>query len=144
MSRIIFARTGRRVTAFACLAGLAPALLMQPALADESRASRIVAIGGSVTEIIHALGEEGRLVGRDSTSLFPEEALALPDVGYVRALSAEGVLSIEPDLIIAIEGAGPPEAVALLKDAGVDYVEIPEGNDTDAIVKKIRAVGAVL
>src|SRR5690606_24397072 len=85
-----------------------------------------------------------RLVGRDSTSLFPEEALALPDVGYVRALSAEGVLSIEPDLIIAIEGAGPPEAVALLKDAGVDYVEVPDGNDAAAIVEKIRTVGKVL
>lgn len=144
MSRIIFARTGRWVAAFACLAGLAAALLMQPASADESKASRIVAIGGSVTEIIYALGEEDRLVGRDSTSLYPEESLALPDVGYVRALSAEGVLSIEPDLIIAIEGAGPPEAVALLKDAGVDYFEVPDGNDAGAIVEKIRAVGKVL
>ena len=93
MSRILLARAARQATAFVCLAGLAAAMLLQSASAEEGEASRIVAIGGSVTEIVYALGEQERLVGRDSTSIYPEEALALPDVGYVRALSAEGVLS---------------------------------------------------
>ncbi len=71
-------------------------------------ARRVLSLGGSVTEIVYALGEEARLIGRDTTSNWPPEANALPDVGYVRALSPEGVLSVAPELIIADEGAGPP------------------------------------
>ncbi|TIV30432.1 MAG: hemin ABC transporter substrate-binding protein, partial [Mesorhizobium sp.] len=77
--------------------GVLLALAMQPAKAEEgttvfSDTSRIASIGGSITEILYALGEEGRLVARDSTSTYPEAAAKLPDVGYMRALSPEGVL----------------------------------------------------
>ena len=70
--------------------------------------SRLVSIGGDVTEIIYALGEEKRLIARDSTSLYPKEATQLPDVGYMRALSPEGILAVNPTAIIAVEGSGPP------------------------------------
>ena len=107
-------------------------------------AKRIVTIGGSLTEIVYALGGENRLAGRDSTSVWPEASQSLPDVGYMRALSPEGVLSIKPDLIVALEGSGPPEAVAVLKSAGVPFVEVPESFDTDGIVTKIGRVGIAL
>lgn len=107
-------------------------------------ASRIVAIGGSLTEIIYALGEEDRLIARDTTSMFPPEALSLPDVGYIRALSAEGVLSVSPDLILALEGSGPPEAIAVLEAASVPIVFVPDRFDAKGIAGKIRAVGEVL
>ena len=48
-----------------------------------------------MTEIVYALGERDRLVARDTTDLSASGA-ALPDVGYMRALSPEGVLSVEP------------------------------------------------
>lgn len=120
------------------------ALSLIAARADEVKPSRIVAIGGSVTEIVYALGEEARLIGRDSTSVYPPEALKLPDTGYIRALSPEGVLSLNPDLILALDGAGPPPALEALKSAGVKTVMIPEGFDANAIVRKIEAVGAAL
>lgn len=107
-------------------------------------ADRIVAIGGSLTEIVYALGEQDRLVARDSTASFPAEALSLPDVGYMRALSPEGVLSVKPDGILAIEGSGPPEAVSVLASAGVPFVTVPEGYSGEAIQQKIRAVGTAL
>jgi iron complex transport system substrate-binding protein len=107
-------------------------------------ADRIVAIGGSLTEIVYALGEQDRLVARDSTASFPAEALSLPDVGYMRALSPEGVLSVRPDGILAIEGSGPPEAVSVLASAGVPFVTVPEGYSGEAIQEKIRTVGAAL
>ncbi len=125
----------------ACVMGV---FVSAPAMAAEVKASRIVAIGGSVTEIVYALGEEGRLVGRDSTSVYPPEALKLPDTGYIRALSPEGVLSLNPDLILMLDGAGPPPALDALKAAGVPIVTIPEGFDHKAIVNKIDAVGAAL
>ena len=55
-------------------------------------ASRIVSIGGTITEILYALGAEDRIVARDSTSFYPDAANAKPDVGYMRQLSAEGIL----------------------------------------------------
>lgn len=131
--------------ALARAAAFAASLLL-PAIgvAADAKPSRIVAIGGSVTEIVYALGEEARLVGRDSTSVYPPEALKLPDTGYIRALSPEGVLSLNPDLILTLDGAGPPPALEALKAAGVRTVTIPEGFDRNAIIDKITAVGAAL
>ncbi len=106
--------------------------------------SRLVSVGGDVTEIIYALGEEGRLVGRDSTSLYPEAATRLPDVGYMRQLSPEGVIGINPTAILAVEGSGPPETLAVLKNAGIPFQTVPEKFDRDGILVKIRNVGDFL
>lgn len=103
--------------------------------------TRVLSIGGSVTEIIYALGQEHRLVARDTTSVFPPEVIDLPDVGYIRALSAEGVLSVAPELIISEDGAGPPEAVAALEAAAIPFVTIPDGYTAEGVVAKVRAVG---
>ncbi len=115
-----------------------------PPAAAEEEARRIVSIGGSVTEIIHALGEGDRLVARDSTSLHPESVAALPDVGYMRALSPEGVLSVDPDLIVMLEGAGPPEAIEVLKRASVPVVTVPESFDRSGVLAKIEIIGQAL
>jgi iron complex transport system substrate-binding protein len=105
---------------------------------------RILSIGGSVTEIVYALGQEHRLVARDTTSIYPQAANALPDVGYIRALSAEGVLSVAPELIISEDGAGPPEAVAALQSAAIPFVVIPDAYTAAGVVAKVRAVGEAL
>ncbi len=78
--------------------------------------SRIVSIGGAITEILYALGLEQRIVAVDSTSFYPPQALReKPNVGYMRQLSPEGVLGLNPSLILATEGAGPKETVAVLE-----------------------------
>jgi len=106
---------------------------------------RIVAAGGVITEVIYALGLQDRLVGVDTTSQFPPEALKdKPNIGYVRALSAEGVLSLKPSLVLAIDGAGPPDALSLLNEAGLRMVRIPEDASADGVVTKIEAIGAVI
>ncbi|MER8675060.1 hemin ABC transporter substrate-binding protein [Mesorhizobium sp. M0615] len=106
--------------------------------------SRIVAIGGSITEIVYALGEEGHLVSRDSTSRYPAAAVALPDVGYMRQLSPEGVLSVNPSGILALHGSGPKEAVDVLKKSSVPFIDVPEHYSHDGILEKIRIVGKAL
>lgn len=113
-------------------------------LAAAAPAERIVSIGGSVTEVVYALGEEHRLVARDTTSSYPEEAQALPNVGYARALSPEGVLSVAPDLIVATSGSGPLETIEVLKKADVAYTEVPEIYTTDGVITKIETVAAAL
>lgn len=106
--------------------------------------SRIVAVGGSITEIVFALGEEKLLVARDSTSIYPQEAFRLPDVGYMRALSPEGVLSVKPSAILALQGSGPREAVDVLKKASVPYIEVPDTFEHAGIVEKIEVVGKAI
>ncbi len=106
--------------------------------------SRLVSIGGDVTEIIYALGEENRLIARDSTSMYPQAAAKLPDVGYMRALSPEGILAVNPTAIIAVDGSGPPEALAVLRNASVPFETVPQTYDRDGILKKIDVVGSLL
>ncbi len=122
---------------------LAPSGIVGPALGQEPQ--RIVAVGGVITEVIYALGLQNRIVGVDSTSLFPPEALRdKANVGYVRALSAEGVLSLKPSLVMLIEGAGPPGAVSLLAESGVGIVRVPDETSAEGVASKIEAIGAAL
>ncbi|WEX11878.1 ABC transporter substrate-binding protein [Chelativorans sp. AA-79] len=106
--------------------------------------SRLVSIGGSLTEIVYALGEQDKLVARDSTSVFPREALELPDIGYMRQLAPEGVLSVAPTAILALEGSGPPETMNVLTRGSVPLLLVPDRFDRDGIIEKIRVVGAAL
>ncbi|MDX8451352.1 hemin ABC transporter substrate-binding protein [Mesorhizobium sp. VK9D] len=140
---------------FRCRAALAPmlgallAFTALPAGANDGEAvfsdtSRIASIGGSITEIVYALGEEGHLVARDTTSHYPKEALKLPDVGYMRALSPEGVLSVNPTGILVLHGSGPKEAVDVLKKSSVPFIEVPEHYSHEGIIEKIRIVGKAL
>ncbi|TKB22118.1 MAG: hemin ABC transporter substrate-binding protein [Mesorhizobium sp.] len=131
------------------LLGLMLAFAVLPAKANDSTVvfsdtSRIASIGGSITEIVYALGEEGHLVARDSTSNFPQAALELPDVGYMRALSPEGVLSVNPSGILALHGSGPKDAVDVLKKSSVAFIEVPEHYSHEGILEKIRVVGRAL
>jgi iron complex transport system substrate-binding protein len=107
--------------------------------------SRIVSIGGAVTETIYALGLDSRIVGVDTTSLYPPEALKrAPNVGYMRALSAEGILSLKPSWVIAIDGSGPPPALKLVSDAGVPLTMIHDEPSPDGVAAKIETIGKLL
>ncbi|NBC87729.1 MAG: ABC transporter substrate-binding protein [Bacteroidetes bacterium] len=111
---------------------------------DLSDAMRIVSLGGSVTEIVYALGAGDEVVGVDASSLYPEAARELPDVGYFRRVPAEGVLSLEPTVVLASAETGPPETLDQLRSAGVDVHVIPEESSVDGAREKIRAIASVL
>ncbi|MBF9196526.1 heme/hemin ABC transporter substrate-binding protein [Microvirga terrestris] len=123
-----------------------PLLFCTPPLRAETT-RRIVSVGGAVTEILYRLGRADEIVGVDSTSLYPADALKTKaNVGYVRALGAEGVLSLNPSLVLASEGAGPPDALKLIEQAGVPIVRVPDQPSPAGIVKRVetiaQAVGA--
>lgn len=130
----------RRLFSLAIALATPLAIMPNSALADD----KIISIGGSVTEVVYALGEESRLVARDTTSSFPAAANALPDVGYMRRLSPEGVLSVEPTMIIAEEGSGPQETIDVLEAANIPFIIIPDGFDRPSVVAKIEAVAKAL
>ncbi|HZH53891.1 MAG TPA: hemin ABC transporter substrate-binding protein [Microvirga sp.] len=120
---------------------LSSAFLLVPASLRAAAPRRIVSVGGAVTEILYRLGREGEIVGVDATSQYPADALKTkPNVGYVRALGAEGILSLNPTMVIAIEGAGPPDAVRLVEQAGVPVVRVDDEPSPEGIVRRIRDV----
>lgn len=102
---------------------------------------RIVVAGGGLTEIVFALGAGDRVVGVDQTSTHPPGASERPQIGYVRRLSPEGVLSLAPDLLIAAHDAGPEIAFEQLGAAGVSIARAPRAKTADNIPEKIAFVG---
>lgn len=127
--------------------GAATAGTMVDATGEEvtvTASQRVVAVGGSVTEIVYALGEEQRLLAVDSTSLYPAAVAELPNVGYMRQLSAEPILALGPDLVLAIEDSGPPAALDQLRDAGVPVVVVPDSYAPEGVLAKIDMIAAAL
>ncbi|RYF84766.1 MAG: hypothetical protein EON98_08320 [Chitinophagaceae bacterium] len=61
---------------------------------------RIVSLSKHLTEMMYALGEGHRLVAVDLSSTYPDSAKFLNTVGYHRALNPEGIIAMNPDLVI--------------------------------------------
>lgn len=111
---------------------------------ETADASRVVSIGGSVTEIIYALGAEARLVGTDTSSVYPEAATRLPQVGYMRQISSEGVLSLRPSLVIAAGESGTPEAIEQIRAVGVFVLLLPADHTYEGAKRKIELIARAL
>lgn len=109
------------------------------AQAQES-AQRIVTLGPDITEIVYALGASDKIVALDRSSKYPADTATKTNVGYRRALSAEGVLALHPDLIIASEDIGPPEVVDVLNQSGVPVLYIPAKNSREGLITKISLI----
>lgn len=105
---------------------------------------RIVSVGGAVTEIVNELGLGDRLVAVDSTSMHPPDMRALPQVGYMRALSAEGVAALHPDLVLLSDNAGPPAAIEQMRGLGIPLKLVPDRPTPEGLADKIRTVGTAL
>jgi len=123
---------------------LAVAAWLLAAGAQAAPPERVVTLGGTVTEIVYQLGQGGKLVGDDLSSLYPEAATKLPRVGYYRAVPVEGVLALKPDLVLASEQAGPPDALKRLGDVGVRIVTVPDTPSVDSLKARIRNIAEAL
>ena len=111
-------------------------------LADD--ASRTVGAGGSITEIVYFLNSEDKLVARDLTSNFPPIAKDLPSIGYVRNLSAEGLLSLSPTLVIGESDIGPPNVVKQVQNTSLDFRIIPDIYSAKGIIEKVLCLANIL
>lgn len=134
----MLSQVSRRKLMMAALAGGVPL----PSLAQGAtqRQPRLLTISGAITEVVYALGAEGQLVGTDTTSLFPAAAQKTPKVGYLRQLSAEGILSLKPDAVIATSEAGPPVVLDQLRGAGVHLELVKSEYLWGDVAAKVRAV----
>jgi iron complex transport system substrate-binding protein len=105
---------------------------------------RIITVGGAVTETVFALGAGDEVVAVDTSSVYPDGALRLPQVGYQRLLSAEGMLALSPDLVIASDEAGPATTIEQLRSANVRVERMPNAKTPEEAAARITAIGAAL
>lgn len=126
-----------RWTAAGAMGGTAQAAAWAQAL--PTRQPRLISLSGGMTEVIYRLGAERWLVATDTTSVFPEAALRTPKVGYMRALSAEGVLSLRPTTVLGTHEVGPPAVLDQLRDAGVNLQLVRADHTFEELLAKVAA-----
>lgn len=103
---------------------------------------RIVSLNGSTTEILFALGVGDNVVGCDASSTYPKDVKErLPSVGYQYGLNAEGILSLNPTLVIGRDDVRPPQVVQQLRMAGVTVLLLKEPRSFEAAKQRLRTIG---
>ncbi len=107
--------------------------------------SRVVTLGGVITETAFALGAGDQIVGVDASSTQAhDQASTRTVVPYYRMLSAEPVIALGPTLVLGTDEVGPADVVQLIRDAGVPTLLLPQELTTDGTVALITAVGRAL
>lgn len=108
---------------------------------ESAHHQKLITAGGTITEIVFALGAGERVIAVDQSSQYPEAVKQLPMVGYYRELAAEGILSFAPDKILAIEGVGREEVIKQIESTGVQVVVYNKPTSTDGLVELIKQLG---
>lgn len=133
------------VLAVQCCAGLAWAAQgVAETEVSVAAAQRVISAGGSISEWLVAMGAQPQLVGVDTTSLHPSSLQALPSIGYQRQLAAEGVLTLQPQILFGSAEMGPPPVLAQLRAAGVQIETLPVDADLLAVSHSVRRMGQLL
>ncbi|NOK58599.1 MAG: Heme ABC transporter, cell surface heme and hemoprotein receptor HmuT [Chloroflexi bacterium AL-W] len=102
---------------------------------------RIVSLTGDITEILFALDLGAQVVGVDVSATYPPDELeALPKIGYQRQLDAEGIISLDPTLVIGDEAAGPPAVFDQIRAAGIPVALTSDPPTLASPLAKVRFV----
>jgi iron complex transport system substrate-binding protein len=126
------------------VAALCVGLLVSHHVAAAELPQRWVSAGGALSEWVSALGGESKLVGVDTTSQHPESLKALPSIGYQRQLSAEGILSLRPQILIGTEEMGPPPVLSQIRNAGVQVELFSAQPDLPTLQGNLQHLGKLL
>ncbi|RON21405.1 hemin ABC transporter substrate-binding protein [Pseudomonas brassicacearum] len=126
------------------VAALCVGLLVSHHAAAAELPQRWVSAGGALSEWVSALGGESKLVGVDSTSQHPESLKTLPSIGYQRQLSAEGILSLRPQILIGTEEMGPPPVLSQIRNAGVQVELFSAQPDLPTLQGNLQHLGKLL
>ena len=136
----------RALTTILLLSVSAQAQTIQDAngeLVDVSNTARVITLGGPVTETVFALQAGENVVAADTSSYYPAAAARLPKIGYQRALTAEGIISLKPTLVIGSEESGPPSTIEQLRSAGINVLILPREYTPAGTKKNISTLGQV-
>jgi iron complex transport system substrate-binding protein len=103
--------------------------------------NRVVSVSKQINEFIYDIGAEDNLVGRDLTSIYPPAIKKLTSVGYHRALSAEGIISLKPTLFLTDGNVGPEAVLSQLKKVGIPILVIEPGGSLDSAQMLMTQLG---
>lgn len=105
--------------------------------------SRVVSIGSAVTETIFALDAAENLVAVDESSIYPEETTNYTKTSFTRSLSAEGLLSLSPSVILASAAAGPEPVVQQIRATGIPLLKLTADETVEGAYERIRQLGQI-
>ncbi len=105
---------------------------------------KIITIGGCVTETVFKLDQGQNVIAVDLSSTIPSTVKDLPQVGYIRAISSEGILSLMPDKIITTSDIGPPQVIEQLKNSGVELYILDSPKSSEDIINLIKNIADIL
>jgi iron complex transport system substrate-binding protein len=126
------------------VAALCVGLLISHLAAAVELPQRWVSASGALTDWVIALGGASKLVGVDTTSQHPDSLKTLPRVGYQRQLSAEGILSLRPQILIGTEEMGPPPVLSQIRSAGVQIELFSAKPDLMTLQDNLKHLGSLL
>ncbi len=102
---------------------------------------RIVCVSKQLTELMFALQQGGKIVGVDLSSTYPPEATKLTTVGYHRMLSAEGIISLDPTVVIHQGDIAPPYVMEQVGNVGIPIKVYPAASSIDSTKILITLLG---
>jgi len=106
--------------------------------------NRIVSTDGFVTELIFSLEQQEHLIAIDVTSKVPKGFKTLPNIGYHRNLSAEGLLSLHPSIVIGSEYMGPKNVVSALHAANIPLIQLSSAKTPNQLKDNVNIVANAL
>jgi iron complex transport system substrate-binding protein len=109
--------------------------------AEAGPGDRVVCVSKQINEFIFDIGAQSHLVGRDLTSIYPPQIQRLTSVGYHRALSAEGIISMRPSVLLTDGNVGPDPVLAQVRSVGVPVVTMEPGETSEAAQQLMLKLG---
>lgn len=104
-------------------------------------AERIVSVSKQLNEMMYAIGADDDIVAVDLSSIYPPAIRELPTVGYHRALSAEGIISMKPTVFLTDGNVGPEAVLDQLKKVGIPIEEMKPGSTLDSAQLLLTRLG---
>jgi iron complex transport system substrate-binding protein len=104
--------------------------------------TRVVSLAPNLTEISYEVGGGNTLVGATQYANHPPEAATLPRVGSYVALDIEKIVSLKPQLCLAIRDGNPKATVDHLESLGIP-VYVFDPRSLEEIIDTVSRLGII-
>lgn len=106
-------------------------------------AERIVALSAADCEIIYALGQGDKVIGRGEYCDYPAEVLDVESMQSGEETNIEQIIALQPDLVLMSAMAQTKEQVTQLENAGIPVV-LSQANSIEEVYQSISLIGTCL
>ena len=109
----------------------------------ENEPKTVISLGPNVTEMIYALGQGEKLVGRTQYCNYPEEASSVKEVGTLTEPNIEAIAEINPDLVVASTHF-PEDVGDKLEELGIKTIVLYNEESFEGVYNSIETLGKIL